>query len=91
MPTPTEQTAAWERFKVGGKSGGIATTGVLEGVPLALPALTRAVKLQKKAARGRVRLGGGRAGAGQDSRRKSAKSTTKSPRARSARTTWPMN
>lgn len=47
-----EQTAAWERIKSAEKvetSGSAAS--VLEGVPLALPALIRAVKLQKKAAR----------------------------------------
>ena len=47
-----EQTAAWERIKSAEK---VETSGpaasVLEGVPLALPALIRAVKLQKKAAR----------------------------------------
>ena len=44
-----EQSAAWERIKLeerGGESG-----GALAGVPLALPALTRAAKLQRKASR----------------------------------------
>ncbi len=44
-----EQTAAWERIKASEKAEQFA--GVLDGIPLALPALTRAVKLQKKAAR----------------------------------------
>ena len=44
-----EQTAAWERIKAAEKS--TQPTGTLEGIPLALPALTRAVKLQKKAAK----------------------------------------
>ena len=44
-----EQTAAWERIKAAEKPERPA--GVLDGIPLALPALTRAVKLQKKAAR----------------------------------------
>lgn len=46
------QTAAWERIKAAEKAGkGELATGVLDGVPLAFPALTRAVKLQNKAAR----------------------------------------
>jgi MazG family protein len=44
-----EQTAAWERIKASEKIQPPA--GALDGVPLALPALTRAVKLQKKAAK----------------------------------------
>jgi MazG family protein len=44
-----EQTAAWERIKAAEKPGQPA--GTLDGVPLALPALTRAVKLQKKASK----------------------------------------
>lgn len=47
--TAAEQIAAWERIKAAEKPG--QPTGVLDGIPLALPALTRAVKLQKKAAR----------------------------------------
>ncbi len=47
-----EQTAAWERIKAAEKAtASPAPAGVLDGVPLALPALTRAAKLQKKAAR----------------------------------------
>lgn len=43
-----EQTAAWERIKAAEKPE--QPVGVLDGIPSALPALTRAVKLQKKAA-----------------------------------------
>ncbi len=47
-----EQMAAWEQIKSAEKAGTAqAPAGVLDGVPLALPALTRAAKLQKKAAR----------------------------------------
>lgn len=44
-----EQTAAWERIKAAEKPEQPA--GTLTGIPLALPALTRAVKLQKKASK----------------------------------------
>ncbi len=45
------QTAAWERIKAAEKADkGESPTRVLNGVPRTLPALTRAVKLQKKAA-----------------------------------------
>jgi MazG family protein len=44
-----EQTRAWERIKDAERAGD--TVSVLEGVPLALPAMTRAVKLQRRAAR----------------------------------------
>jgi MazG family protein len=50
--TPAEQSAAWEEIKAGERSA--AETGGhshLEGVPLALPALMRAFKLSKRAAR----------------------------------------
>jgi MazG family protein len=47
-----EQTAAWEQIKSAEKAeASQAPAGVLDGIPLALPALTRAAKLQKKAAR----------------------------------------
>ena len=48
IDTAEEQTAAWEKHKEleKGERG-----SALEGVPLALPALTRADKLQKKASR----------------------------------------
>ncbi len=42
----SEQSQAWEQIKQKEK----ATNSVLDGVPLALPALTRALKLQRKAA-----------------------------------------
>jgi len=42
----------WERIKAGEKAArGEAAEGALTGVPLALPALTRALKLQEKAGR----------------------------------------
>jgi ATP diphosphatase len=54
-----QQTQAWEQHKEAerrqkqqgayGEGGGVP--GILDGVPVALPALTRAVKLQKRAAR----------------------------------------
>ncbi len=44
-----EQTAAWEHIKATERDG--KTASVLDHVPLALPAATRAVKLQRKAAR----------------------------------------
>ena len=47
-----EQTAAWERIKAAeAAEKPKPPAGALDGVPLALPALTRAVKLQKKAAK----------------------------------------
>lgn len=48
--TPEEQTADWEAIKATERAGK-AETGVLDGVALGLPALTRAIKLQKRAAR----------------------------------------
>ncbi|MFA7433369.1 MAG: nucleoside triphosphate pyrophosphohydrolase [Gemmobacter sp.] len=45
--TPEQQTADWEAIKAAERG----RAGVLDGVALALPALTRAVKLQKRAAR----------------------------------------
>jgi MazG family protein len=49
MPPPK---GFWEAEKAKERTGsGTATRGVLDGVPVALPALTRAVKLQAKAAR----------------------------------------
>jgi MazG family protein len=44
-----EQTASWENIKAAER--GMKTASVLDHVPLALPAATRAVKLQRKAAR----------------------------------------
>ncbi|MDG4550959.1 MAG: nucleoside triphosphate pyrophosphohydrolase [Candidatus Contendobacter sp.] len=47
-----EQTAAWERIKAAETAeSSKRSAGALDGVPLALPALTRAVKLQRKASR----------------------------------------
>lgn len=48
--SPDQQTADWERIKAAERAGK-AQGGVLDGVALGLPALTRAVKLQKRAAR----------------------------------------
>lgn len=45
-----DQTRAWESFKEAERKE-VGQKGVLEGVALALPALTRAVKLGKRAAR----------------------------------------
>jgi ATP diphosphatase len=45
--TPDQQTADWERLKAAERG----PARVLDGVALGLPALTRAVKLQKRAAR----------------------------------------
>lgn len=45
-----QQTADWERIKAAERAGR-AQKGVLDGVALGLPALMRAVKLQKRAAR----------------------------------------
>ncbi|MBX6328607.1 MAG: nucleoside triphosphate pyrophosphohydrolase [Pseudolabrys sp.] len=50
--TPQAVEGLWERIKAQERAQrGAAATGTLEGVPLALPALTRALKLQEKAAR----------------------------------------
>ncbi|MDZ4135422.1 MAG: nucleoside triphosphate pyrophosphohydrolase, partial [Paracoccaceae bacterium] len=48
--SPQQQTADWEAIKASERAGR-AEPGVLDGVALGLPALTRAVKLQKRAAR----------------------------------------
>lgn len=45
--TPEQQTADWERLKAAER----ASTRVLDGVAMGLPGLTRAVKLQNRAAR----------------------------------------
>lgn len=45
-----EQKRAWDDIK-SAERGLVAESSILSGVPLALPALTRAVKLQRKAAR----------------------------------------
>ena len=48
-----EQSRAWEAMKAAERSanGGGEVESLLDGVPVALPALTRAVKLQRRAAR----------------------------------------
>ena len=46
--TVAEQKAAWDRIKAAEKPE--SSAGALDGIPLALPALTRAAKLQQKAA-----------------------------------------
>ncbi|MBR0653796.1 nucleoside triphosphate pyrophosphohydrolase [Plastoroseomonas arctica] len=51
--TAAEQTQAWEAQKAGERAAR-AETGTLAGIPLALPALTRAQKLTRRA--GRVRF-----------------------------------
>ncbi len=48
--SPDQQTVDWERLKAAERAGR-AQKGVLDGVALGLPALLRAVKLQKRAAR----------------------------------------
>lgn len=48
--TAEEQTRDWERLKAAERAGSTAK-GTLDGVALGLPALTRAVKLQNRAAR----------------------------------------
>ena len=48
--TAEEQTHAWEAIKAAERAGK-SETGVLDGVALGLPALMRAAKLQKRAAR----------------------------------------
>jgi MazG family protein len=50
--TAAEQTRAWEEIKARERTRSTAEEpGALDGVPVALPALTRAVKIQKRAAR----------------------------------------
>jgi len=51
IKTAADQTRAWEEHKAAERAVGIAEPSALDGVPLALPALTRAEKLQKRAAR----------------------------------------
>lgn len=47
-----EQTLAWERHKANERADrGVLAQSVLDGVPLALPALVRAQKIQRRAAR----------------------------------------
>jgi len=49
--TPDQQTRDWERLKAAERAGKPQATSALDGVALGLPALTRAVKLQNRAAR----------------------------------------
>ena len=49
--TPERQTADWERIKAAERADRPETASVLDGVAAGLPALTRAVKLQNRAAR----------------------------------------
>jgi len=54
IETAEDQTRAWENHKAaerGAKAVDIAEHSALDGVPLALPSLTRAEKLQRRAAR----------------------------------------
>jgi ATP diphosphatase len=46
-----QQTADWERLKAAERAAGPERAGALDGVAVGLPALTRAVKLQDRAAR----------------------------------------
>ena len=46
-----EQSKAWEETKAAERSAGGGEGSLLDGVPVALPALTRAVRLQRRAAR----------------------------------------
>ena len=49
--TPERQTADWERIKAAERAGRVEAASALDGVAAGLPALTRAVKLQNRAAR----------------------------------------
>lgn len=49
--TPEQQTADWERIKAAERGTVAGAARTLDGVALGLPALTRAVKLQNRAAR----------------------------------------
>jgi len=49
--SPERQTADWERIKAAERAGRPETASALDGVAAGLPALTRAVKLQNRAAR----------------------------------------
>ena len=51
IKTAAEQTRAWEDHKAAERAVAIREPSALDGVPLALPALTRAEKLQRRAAR----------------------------------------
>ena len=49
--SPEQQTVDWERIKAAERGAKVDGARVLDGVALGLPALTRAVKLQNRAAR----------------------------------------
>jgi tetrapyrrole methylase family protein/MazG family protein/ATP diphosphatase len=49
--TSAEQTVAWEAIKAQERAEKPAPAGVLDGIPVGLPALTRTVKLTRRAAR----------------------------------------
>jgi ATP diphosphatase len=51
IETAADQTRAWEEHKAAERAVALKEPSALDGVPLALPALTRAEKLQKRAAR----------------------------------------
>jgi len=51
IETAEEQTRAWEDHKAAERAVALGEPSALDGVPLALPALTRAEKLQRRAAR----------------------------------------
>ncbi len=51
VDSATAQTEAWERHKAAERAGKSARAGVLDDVPATRPALARAVKLGKRAAR----------------------------------------
>lgn len=51
IKTAADQTRAWEEHKAAERAVALKEPSALDGVPLALPALTRAEKLQKRAAR----------------------------------------
>ena len=46
-----QQTVDWEKIKAAERAAGLARARVLDGVAMGLPALTRAIKLQNRAAR----------------------------------------
>ena len=48
---PEEQSQQWEEMKAAERSGSGGGGSLLDNVPIALPALTRAVKLQRRAAK----------------------------------------
>src|SRR6202453_874453 len=49
--TAAEQTAAWEEIKAAERAGKAARAGLLDDIAVTLPALTRATKLSRRAAR----------------------------------------